>query len=123
MRFEVFTQGISGAFAEFAVFCAEGSGEMTIDIKFTDYFSLYEDGDYDFRFCFQGAGQIARVGINVIDEDGLATRGGGSADALVEGNAGMRGHRAAEGTKDEHVGIAGQFQHVKADPVVAGELL
>jgi hypothetical protein len=71
-------------FAKFAVFGAKGSEEVAVDIEFANYFAVDEDGDYDFGFGFERAGEVARVGVDVVDHDGFATGGGGSADALVE---------------------------------------
>ena len=107
-------------FAEFAVIGAEGGEEVGVDVEFADDFAADEDGDYDFGFGFEGAGEIAGVGVDVVDDDGFAAGGRGAADALVEGNARVRRHGALEGAEDERV-ASFPFEHVEADPVVAGE--
>src|SRR5579859_205210 len=119
--FEKFAEGGGGVFAEFAVVGAEGGEEVGVDIEFADDFAAEEDGDDDFGFGFEGAGEVAGVGVDVVDDDGFAAGGRGAADALVEGNAGVGRHGAFEGAEDEGV-AAFPFEHVEADPVVAGEL-
>jgi len=62
--------------------------------------------------------------VNVIDDDGFACGSGGSADTLVEGDAGVRRHGAAIGSEDENGFDAGKLlQHVKAYPVVAQDVV
>ena len=109
-------------FAESAVFEAEGGEEVGVDVEFADDFVANEDGDDDLGFGFEGAGQIARIGVNVIDDDGLAGGRGSAADALVERNAGVRRHGALEGAEDEDIVVAFLFEHVEAHPVVTSEL-
>ena len=93
---------------------------MGVDVEFADDFVADENGDDDFGFGFERAGEIAGVGVDVIDDDGFAAGGRGAADALVERNAGVGRHGAFEGAEDE--GVASfPFEHVEADPVVAGE--
>ena len=110
-----------GVFAEFAVVGAEGGEEVGVDVEFADDFAADEDGDDDFGFGFERAGEIAGVGVDVVDDDGFAAGGRGAADALIEGNAGVRRHGAFKGAEDERV-ASFPFEHVKADPVVTGEL-
>ena len=108
-------------FAEFAVVGAEGGEEVGIDVEFADDFAADEDGDDDFGFGFEGAGEIAGVGVDVVDDDGFAAGGRGTADTLVERDASMGSHGAFEGAEDKGV-AAFPFEHVEADPVVTGEL-
>jgi len=119
--FEEFAEGGGGVFAEFAVVGAEGGEEVGVDVEFADDFAADEDGDDDFGFGFERAGEIAGVGVDVVDDDGFAAGGRGAADALIEGNAGVGRHGAFEGAEDERV-ASFPFEHVEADPVVAGEL-
>ncbi len=121
MGLEEFAQEASCVFAEFAVIEAEGGVEVGVDVEFADYFFVYEDGDYDFGFSFEGAGQIAGIGIDVVDDDSFACGGGGAADALMEGDARVGRHGSFEGAEDEDVMIAFFFEHVKANPIVTSE--
>ena len=121
MGFEEFAEGGGGVFAEFAVVGAEGGKEVGVYVEFTDDFAADEDGDDDFGFGFERAGEIAGVGVDVVDNDGFAAGGRGATDALIEGNAGVGRHGALEGREDERV-AAFPFEHVEADPVVAGEI-
>jgi hypothetical protein len=121
MGFDEFAQEGGGVFAEFAVVGAKGSVEVGVDVEFADDFAAGEDGDDDFGFGFERASEIAGVGVDVVDDDGFAGGSGGPADALVERDAGVGRHGAFEGAEDEDVLIGVFFEHVKADPVVAGE--
>jgi hypothetical protein len=107
-------------FAEFAVVETEGSEEVGVDVEFADDFAADEDGNDDFGFGFDGASEVAGVGVDVINDDGFAAGGRGAADALIEGNAGVGRHCALEGAENQRVAPF-PFEHVKADPVVARE--
>ena len=109
--------------AELAVFGAGSCEEVGVDIEFAGNFTVNEDGDNDFGFGFEGAGEIAGIGIDVVDDDGFAGGSGGTTDALIEGNASVRRHGAFEGAENEDVAIGFFFEHVKANPIVTGELL
>jgi len=117
---EEFAEGGGCVFAEFAVVGAEGGEEVGVNVEFADDFAADEDGDDDFGFGFEGAGEVAGVGVDVVDDDGFAAGGSGAADALVERDAGVGRHGAFEWAEDESV-AAFPFEHVEADPVVAGE--
>ena len=116
---EVADEG-GGVLAELFVVGAEGGWEVAIDVQLSDDLAGGEDGDYDFGFGFKRAGEVARVVVDIIDDDGPASGGGGTADSLVELDAGVRRHGAAKGSEDEYGRCAGKFlNHVEADPVVA----
>jgi len=108
-------------FAEFAVVGAEGGEEVGVDVEFAGDFAADEDGDDDFGFCFEGTGEVAGVGVDVVDDDGFAGSGRGAADALVEGDSGVGRHGAFKGAENEGV-AAFPFEHVEANPVVPGEV-
>lgn len=90
---------------------------MAVDVDFADDFAVCVDGHDDLGFGFDGAGEITRVGMDVVDDDGLVLRYGGSADALMDGDACVLGGRATEGAEDEHFSVVG-VEHVEACPVV-----
>jgi len=110
-------------FAEGAIFGTEGGEEVGVDIEFADNLVVNEDGDNNFGFGFKGAGEIAGIGIDVMDNDGLTRGGGGAADALVKRNAGMGSHGALERTKNENVVVPFFFQQIEANPIVSCDLL
>ena len=62
MGFEEFAEEGGGVFAELAIAGAEGGEEVGVDVEFTDDFAVNEDGDDDFGFGFEGAGEIAGIG-------------------------------------------------------------
>ncbi len=104
-------------FEEVAICGGEGCGVVAVDVDFADGFAVGVDGHYDLGFGFDGAGEIARVGMDVVDDDGLILRYGGSADALVDRDACVFRGRAVEGGEDEHFRVVG-VEHVEAGPVV-----
>jgi hypothetical protein len=106
-------------FAESAITGAEGGGDVRVDVEFADNFAVNANGDDDFGFGFKRAREIAWIGINVVDDDGLSRGSSGAANALVQRDAGMGSHGSLEGAENENVTIAILFQHVKADPIVA----
>ena len=108
-------------FAEKAIVGAEGGEEVGVDVEFASDFAVNENGDDDFGFGFKGAGEIAGIVADVVDNDGLASAGSCATDALVERDTGVRRHGALEGAEDEDVAISLFFEHVEANPVVFGE--
>ena len=121
MCLEEAAEEAGGVFAEGAIVRAEGGEEMRVDVEFADDFVVNEDGNHNFGFGFEGAGEITRIGIYVSDDNGLAGGGRGAADALVERNAGVGRHGALEMTENENVVVAFLFEHVKANPVVTSD--
>lgn len=122
MALEKLAEDDGGMFAKLAVIGAEGGEEVGVDVEFADHFAVDEDGDDDFGFSFEGAGEIAGIGIDVVDDDGLSRGSGGAANALVQRDARVGSHGALEGAENENVAVAVLFKHIKADPIVAGEL-
>lgn len=120
--FKEFAQEGGGVFAEFAIAGAEGGEEVGVDVEFTDDFAVDENGDDDFGFGFERAGEIAGIAGDVVNDDGHAAAGSSAANALVERDAGMGRHRALEGAEDEDFVIGFLFEHVEANPIVFGEL-
>jgi len=119
--FEEFAEEGGGMFAEYAISGAEGGEEVRVDVEFTDDFAMDEDRDDDFGFGFEGAGEIAGIAADVVNDDGHAATGSGAANALVERDASVGRHAALEGAEDEDVAIGFLFEHVEANPIVFGE--
>src|SRR5882672_2839169 len=107
MGFDKFAEKMGGVFAELAVVWAEGGEKVAVNVEFADDFSFCENGHNNFGFCLERAGEVARVFVYVIHDDGPAAGGSGSADALVQGDARVRGHAATERAQDEHIGVLG----------------
>jgi hypothetical protein len=118
--FEEFAEDVGGVLAEMAVVGSEGGEKVGVDVEFADDFAVEKNGNDDFGFGFEGAGEIAWVGMDIIDDDGLAGGGSGATDALIKRDAGVTSDGALEVAEDEDVGFL--FEHVEADPVVASEL-
>jgi hypothetical protein len=119
---EEFAEDGGGVFAEKAIVGTKGSEEVGVDVEFTDDFAMDEDGDDDFGFGFEGAGKIAGIAGDVVNDEGHAATGGSAANALVERDAGVRRHGAFEGAEDEDIAAGFVFEHVEANPIVFGEL-
>lgn len=111
-------QGGAG-FDEFLFQFGEGVGEIAFDVEFTGKLFVYEEGHDHFGLHQRRAGEIARVGGDVLDNDNLAGAGGGAAEAGVEGNAGV-GSKAAGIRADNEVAGVGGINEIKANPIVAG---
>ena|SRR5271157_14403 len=117
-----FAKKCGSVFAELAIVGAKGSQEMRVDVEFARNFVVKKNRDDNLGFGLDRASEITRVGGNVIDDNGSACGRGGSADALIEGDACVRRHGAPEGAKDKHVAVRFFFEHVEANPIVACEL-
>jgi hypothetical protein len=89
-----------GVFAESAITETEGRGDVRVDIELADDFAVNADRDHDFGFGFKRAGEIARIGIDVVDDDGFSRGGGRAANALVQRDAGMGRRGSLEGAKN-----------------------
>ena len=83
MGIEVFSKDGGSVFAEHAIFGAKGSKEVGVDIKFTRDFAMTENWNDDFGFGFEGAGEIARIVVDVVHDDGFSRAGRSAADALI----------------------------------------
>ena len=110
-----------GVLTEFAVVGTESGEEVAVNVEFADDFSVHKNRDDDLGFCFERAGEIARVAVDVIHNDRLSGGSGGPADALIERNARVGRERADKGTEDEDFASGFVLEHVKADPIVSGE--
>src|SRR5579872_4739837 len=65
--FQLAADQLSAELHEFLMFCGKGGREMTVDVEFSNDPASDEDGNDNFRFRFQRAGQIPRVFIHVVD--------------------------------------------------------
>src|SRR5208283_4529280 len=59
---------------------------------------------------FEGAGEIAGIAADVVNDDGHAATGSGAANALVKRDTGVGRHSALEGAEDEDVAIGFLFE-------------
>src|SRR5690242_9440177 len=96
MGFDELAEELGGVLAELAVIGTEGGGDVAVNVEFADDFSSCENRNDDFRFCFDGAGEIARIVVHVVHNDGLSGRSSRTADSLVERNACVGSGGAAE---------------------------
>ncbi len=108
-------------FTEFAVIGAKGGVSVAVDVEFADDFSVSEDRNDDFGFCFNRAGEIARIVVDVIHNECFPAGSRRAADSLIQRNARVRSRCSTKRSENEHVWIIG-VNHVKAHPVVASEL-
>lgn len=106
-------------FDEFLFGFGEGVGEIAFDVELTSELFVCEEGDDHFGLHHGGAGEIARIGGDILDNDDLASAGGGAAEAGGEGNASVGGKAAGEWADDEVTGVDG-IDEIKTNPIVAG---
>jgi hypothetical protein len=122
MPLEVFTDDFCGVFAKRAILWAESSEKVGVDVEFADNLRVRKDRDDNLRLGFERAGEVARISTDIVHDDGLPSGGRGPADALIQGDSGVRRHGPFEGTENENVVIPFLFDHVEANPVIAREL-
>jgi len=123
MLFQPAAKDCGGVFADGAIFGSEGGEEVAVNIELADNFLFNEDGDHDFRFGFEGTGEVSRVGADVVNDDSLAGGRRGAADTLIQGNARVRGHGAAKGAENQNFLRTVFFEHVETYPVVTQHFL
>src|ERR671915_394829 len=105
------------ALEESPIVVGERGGLVGVDVDFADHPALVDDRDDDLRAGGGEAGEIARVGVDVVDDLRPAARGGGAADALSDRNPDVLGClRPLPGTQDEVVTL----DEVDPDPRVVG---
>ena len=121
MPLDEFAEQRRSVFAEHAVVGTEGGEEVRVDVEFAGDLAMDENGNDDFGFGLERTSEIARVGVDIVDDNGFAGGGRCAADALIEGDARVGSHRALERAEDEDVVIPFFFEHVKTNPVVARE--
>jgi len=92
-----------------------------IDVELADNFAVNEYRNNDLGPGFERTGEITRIRIDIIDDDGFACGGCGSAEALVERDASVGCRRSFEGAEGEDIVATLFFKHVEADPVVVVE--
>ena len=109
-------------FAELAVVWTECGEEMGVNIEFAHDFAVSEDRDDDLGFGFERTSKVARIGVDVVDDDGLAAGRRRATNALIERDAGVGRHGALERAEDENVAVALLFEHIKTNPIVTSEL-
>lgn len=112
-------QGSAG-FDEFPGVGIEGVGEVAFDTQCGQHSLPHEDG-HDHVGLDEIGAEVARVGGNIVDHDGLAGGRRRSAQTTVERDARSGGKAALVRSHDESVAV-GHFHEVKADPVVAGHI-
>src|ERR1039458_4374435 len=120
--FYVGADDAAGFFKEAAVGLGEGGWGVAVDIDFAYYFAVGVDGDYDFGFGLDGAGEITRVGVDVVYDYCFSRGGCRAADAFRYGDADVGGGGADIGAEDEGLVVVG-VEHVKAGPVGVGGVL
>src|SRR5215218_10563964 len=69
---------------QLAIVGAEGGGAVGVDVDLPDDAALVGDRHDDLGACRGEAGEIARVGIDVVDDLGLSARRGGAAHSLAD---------------------------------------
>ena len=117
---EEFADKRGGVFAELAIIGAKGGKEMGVDVEFARNPVVNKNRDDNLGLGLERASEITRVGGNIIDDNSFASGSGGTEDALIECDACVRSHGALEGAEHEHVAVGIFFEHVEANPVVAG---
>ena len=83
LLFQVTAKDGGGAFTESAVFRAEGSEEMAVDVEFADDFTANKNRNNDLGLGLERTGEVAGVRVDIINDDGLAAGSCGAANTLI----------------------------------------
>ncbi len=84
--------------------------------------SVSSNRDNDLRSGFERAGEIARVGVNIVHNYRIVLRDWRAADSLAYRNANVLGRSAAKRPENKHLRVIG-IEHVEARPVVIRQAL
>jgi len=99
---------------QLAVLSSKRGGLVTVDVDFAQDTASVEDRHHDFRARFQAAGQVPRVSVYIIYNNGLAGGSRGAADALAQRNPRMWGGFALEWTQQQFFSL----EQVETHPVI-----
>src|SRR5579872_724120 len=102
-----------------AVLCIERGEAVTVHIDLADGFAVNADRRDDLRLRFERTGEIARVAVDVVDDDRRIERDGRAADAGVDRDPDVRRWRSIVRPEDEHL-IVMWIEHVEAGPRTIG---
>ena len=86
---------------------SEGVGEVAFDVEFAGELFVDENGDDNFRLDHGGAGEIAGIGGDILNNDDFTAGGRGAAQAVTEGDADVGSEAADVGPDDEVAGVRG----------------
>src|SRR6185503_1116243 len=78
---------LGDALEELAVGVTEGGRLVRVDVDLADNTALPRDGDHDLRAGRRKAREVARIGVDVVNDLGLPARGRGAAHALADRDA------------------------------------
>ena len=116
MLFNIVADNPNHLFKEDMIGLFEGGGFVTINIDLSDDPAVCIDRDDNLRLGLYGAGQVAGIGADIIDDDGPSGRDSRPANALIHWNTNMRCRFPDEGTKQQHFGV-GRVQHIETNPM------
>ena len=71
-------------FDQRAILGGERGGEVAVDIDFAHDLAVNKDRNDDFGLGLERAGEIARIGVDVVDHDGFAGGDRRAADTFVQ---------------------------------------
>lgn len=122
MLFNIGPHNAGHLFKKSQIELCESGRIVAVDIDLSDSFSVHIDRNNDLGLGLDGTREIARIGVDIVHDNGLARSDSRSADALSDGNTHMRRRFANERTEQQRLGIAG-IEHVEAGPIVMRKVL
>src|SRR6202034_4281877 len=87
MRLNVTADNPGHFLKEDTILILEGGAIMAVNVDFSNYTSVCVDRHDDLRLRFDGEGQVAGIGGDTVNNDGLTSRDSRSADALIDRDA------------------------------------
>src|ERR1700675_15366 len=103
---------------ELLIFPGESSRKVTVDVELAGDLASPENRCDDLGLGLKRARQVTGILRHIVDDHRLARGSSGSANSLVQRNAGVRRHGSLERAQHQLWRVRIFIQHVEADPVV-----
>ena len=107
-------------FKKDSIFFLEGGGSVTVDVDFTDNPPACVDWHHNLRSGLDGTGQVAGIGVDIIDDDSLAVLYCRSTNTFTDWDSHMGGWIANERSNDQHLSVS-RIEHIETHPVEVSE--
>ncbi len=98
--FDIISDDAGYCFQQVTVSNSESCKIVAVDVDFSDNFSTRMDWDHNFGFGLDRTGEVTRIEAYIVDDDRLARRNSGTADALGYRNADVGRRITDVGTYD-----------------------
>jgi hypothetical protein len=107
-------------FKKDSIIVTESGGGVTVDIDFANYPPACVDRHHNLRSGLDGTGQVAGIGIDIIDDDSFAVLYCRSTNTFTDGDSHMGRWIANERSNDQHLSV-GRIEHIETHPAEVSE--